>query len=221
MADNTIGQNEIGTATSSSYFQVPDNYIYISHLDKGHQFWWLPFYPDTISDSMQSDFQTSQALGRSAPVYTFSNSGPREVQIQLNMHRDFMNDVNMGRSNVILKNGEDYFESLLRALQSIAVPKYNLTNKAVEPPLVGLRISNQVFIKGVVTGGVAITYKKPILYNDKYAAAELSLKVSEVDPYDATSVYKNGSFRGEVSTFLEAGKSWRKKISEAGGIWTP
>jgi hypothetical protein len=114
-----------------------------------------------------------------------------------------MDDVNTGVSNVRLQNGEDYIESLIHALQSIAVPKYNLTNKAVEPALVALRIGSQIFIKGVVTSGIGITYSKPILENDKYAQVSLSITISEIDPYDATTVYKNGSFRGEVRTLRE------------------
>jgi adenylate cyclase class IV len=80
------------------------------------------------------------------------------------------------------------------------VPKYNLQNKAVEPPLVALRLSNEIFIKGVVSGSIGITYSKPILSNGKYAKIELSITISEVDPYDATSVFKNGGFRGVVSS---------------------
>jgi len=193
-------------------FRLPDNYLYISHLDdigEGFQFWILPFSPDTIADTANSSFQETNALGRSAPVYTFSNAGPRTVQIEIRLHRDMMDDANAGISNVRLKDGEDYIESLIHALQSIAVPKYNLTNKAVEPPLVALRIGKQIFVKGVLTSGIGITYSKPIMHNDKYAQVSLSIVISEVDPYDATTVYKNGSFRGEVKTLREgAYKYW-------------
>ena len=177
---------------------LDDNYIYISHLDEKFQFWKLPTWPDTVSDTMQSNFAQTNALGRTAPVYTFSNSGPRTVQISIPLHRDIMDEVNIGISNVFLGEGEDYVDNLLRALQSIAVPKYNLQNKAVEPPLVAIRLSNEIFIKGVVSGAIGITYSKPILSNGKYAKIDLSITVSEVDPYDATSVFKNGGFRGVV-----------------------
>lgn len=152
---------------------------------------------------MQSTFNETNALGRSAPVYTFSNAGPRTVQLEMQLHRDMMDDANVGVSNVRLQDGDDYIDSLIRALQSIAVPKYNLTNKAVEPPLVAVRLGKQIFIKGVVTSGVGVTYAKPILSNDKYAQISLSITISEVDPYDATTVYQNGSFRGEVRTLRE------------------
>ena len=179
---------------------LEDNYIYISHLDDKFQFWKLPTWPDTVNDSMTSNFASTNALGRTAPVYTFSNAGPRTVQIAIPLHRDIMDDVNIGISNVYLGEGEDYVDSLLKALQAIAVPKYNLQNKAVEPPLVAVRLSNEIFIKGVVTSGIGLTYSKPILSNGKYARVDLSITISEVDPYDATSVFKNGGFRGVVQS---------------------
>lgn len=179
---------------------LDDNYIYISHLDEGFQFWKLPTWPDTITDSMAASFSEQNALGRTAPVYTYNNSGPRVVQINLFLHRDMMDDINTGISNSKLGEGEDYVDNLLRALQAIALPKYNLQNKAIEPPMVAIRISNEIFIKGIVSQAISLTYKKPILSNGKYAIVELSLTVSEVDPYDSTTVYKNGGFRGVVQS---------------------
>lgn len=179
---------------------LDDNYIYISHLDEKFQFWKLPTWPETVTDTMTSNFAQTNALGRTAPVYTFSNAGPRTVQIAIPLHRDIMDDVNIGISNSELGEGEDYVDNLVRALQAIAVPKYNLQNKAVEPPMVAIRLSNEIFIKGIVSGSIGITYSKPILSNGKYARIELSITVSEVDPYDATAVFTNGGFRGVVQS---------------------
>ena len=186
---------------------LPDNYIYISHLDADPdddtnppRFWRLPMYPENISDSMASTFRETNALGRSAPVMTYSNSGPRTAQFDLLFHRDIMDETNYDFSNAKLEDGDDYVDSLMKALQSIAVPRYNLNNKFVEPPLVAIRLGEELFIKGVVTGAIGLTYEKPILSNNKYARIRLSLQITEVDPYDATTVYKNGSFRGVVQT---------------------
>ena len=183
--------------------ELKENYIYISHLDEDIKFWRLPTDPDTITDTMESNFGQNTALGRTAPVFTYSKSGPRSVQIDLRFHRDMMYDVNMGWSNVTLGYNEDYVDNLIHALQAISVPKYNLSNKAIEPPLVALRLSNEIFIKGVVTSSIGVTYSKPILANGKYAQVSLSLTISEVDPYDSTTVYENGSFRGMVKTLKQ------------------
>lgn len=215
---------------------LTDNYIYISHLEGepipagykevmigGNQiragqairtgnispvFWVIPTYPDAISDSMQSNFQSTNALGRSAPVYTYQNSGPRTVQIDISLHRDIMDQANIGISNVPLLQDskgilEDYTDSLIRALQSIALPKYNLTNKLIEPPLVAVRLSNEIFIKGVVISAIGTTYQMPILSNNRYACVKIGFTVAEVDPYDSTTVFKNGTFRGMVNTFRQ------------------
>ena len=149
---------------------------------------------------MGSTFGESSALGRSAAVYTYSKSGQSTVQVELKLHRDMMDDVNTGVSNSPLLDGEDYVDNLIRALQAIVVPKYNLSNKAVEPPIVAMRLSNEVFIKGIVNGSIGLTYRLPLLSNGKYASVALSITITEVDPYDATTVFQNGSFRGVVQT---------------------
>lgn len=189
----------------------PENYIYISHLGEVGEWWWLPCCPQTIQDSMESQFQAATALGRSAPIQTYSHSGPRTVQVELLLHRDMMDEINLfGRqlgtkkleypTSVKVENGEDFVDSLIRALQSISVPKYSISEKCVEPPLVAMRLSNEVFIKGIVSGSIGLTYELPIISGGKYAQVRLSITVTEVDPYDATSVFKNGSFRGVVQT---------------------
>ena len=182
---------------------VEDNYIYISHLDKDYRFWRIPSTPAELSDNFNSSFQQATALGRSAPVFTYSNSGPRTVNISISLHRDLMDDLNKSWSNSTLGYGEDYIDNLIRALQSIAVPRYNLNNKAVEPPLVAVRFDNDIFIKGVVNGSIAVTYKGPILANNKRALVDISFTVSEVDPFDASTVFTNGAFRGVVRTLRD------------------
>lgn len=185
---------------SIEYMEMPQNYIYISHLGNNGEYLMLPTSPDSIQDTMTSTFAQQNALSRSAPVFTYSNSGPRSVQVTLSLHRDMMDDINIGASNIVLEDGEDYVDTLIKKLQSIAVPKYNLSNKAVEPPLVAVRFGNEIFIKGVVSGSISVTYEKPILVNNRYAMVTVSFMVYEIDPYDATSVAKNGSFRGVTRT---------------------
>lgn len=181
---------------------LPDCYLYISHLDlpEEQKYWQLPGYPEEVTDQMNSTFESASALGRSAPVYTFSNSGPRTIQISLNFHRDMFEEM---PSNVTPRDGEDKAESFIHALQAIAVPKYNLSNKAVEPPLVAVRLGREIFIKGVVTSGISVTFGKPILVNEKYATVKISFTITEVDPYDASTIFQNGSFRGLTATLRQ------------------
>ncbi len=178
-----------------------NNYIYISHLDQNFQAWRLPCCPESITDSMESSFNSATALGRSAPVYTYSHSGPRTVVIDLAFRIDQFDDENMVNPYAPpAAPGEYQVDGFIRALQAISLPKYDMSNKAVEPPLVALRLSNEVFIKGVVTSPIQVTYGLPLIYGERYAFIKVSLTVTEVDPYDATAVFKNGSFRGLVSS---------------------
>ena len=180
---------------SKSYVLL-DNYIYISHLGDDGEYLIIPTTPDSVQDTMNSTFQQTNALSRSAPVFTYSNSGPREVQISLDLHRDMMDDVNIGVSNIIPEDGDDYIDTFIKKIQSIAVPKYNLFNKLVEPPMVAVRFGNEIFIKGIVNGNINVTYSKPLLDNNKYAQVSIAFTIYETDPYDATTIAKNGSFRG-------------------------
>lgn len=191
------------------------NYIYFYHLD---EFCVLPLYPETISDNMSSKFAETNALSRSAPVFSYINSGPRTVQISLKLHRDMMNDLNRDvsniKANVVDFSKDDYVDTLVKYLQAIALPRYrnySAGSKSVIPPMVALRFGNEVFIKGVVASGVQVTYSKPILIGDKYAQIEVAFTISEVDPYDADYVagkYDNGeggSFRGLFDSRFKGG----------------
>jgi len=176
------------------------NFIYLYHTDE-----WLllPEYPDSVQDKMLSTFSSTNALSRTAPVFSYTNSGPRDVQIQLQLHRDILDGINLDNSNFDLDPDEDYVDALIRKLQAIALPKFNATNKAVVPPLIALKLGNDIFIKGVVNNGVSIEYQKPILDNDKYANVVLNFTVYEIEPYDAESVGIEGSFRGITRTFKD------------------
>ena len=178
--------------------QLINNYIYLYHTDT-----WLvlPEYPDSVSDKMQSTFSQQNALSRTAPVFTYSNSGPRSVQINLHIHRDLLDDVNIDTSNLRLEIDEDYVDALIRNLQSIALPSYRTAEKMVNPPMVAVKLGEEIFVKGVVIGGVSIEWQKPIMVGNRYAQCTLNFEVFEVDPYDAESVGQLGSFRGITSQF--------------------
>ena len=181
--------------------QFVTNYIYLYHTDK---FIIIPEYPESITDNMGSSFNQTQALSRSAPVFTYAYSGPRTVDFTLELHRDMVNDLNITAGNTNLKSNvvsqtDDYVDILIKELQSIALPRYNVNNRAVIPPRVAVRFGNELFISGVITSTISCVYNKPILSNGKYAKVSIGFTVSEYDPYDATSVSQLGSFRGITS----------------------
>lgn len=184
---------------------IYDNYIYIYHLDK---FCILPTMPESITDTMTSTFSSTNALSRSAPIQSYNNSGPRQVGFNFDLHRDIMEDLNTGisnlKENVVDIGDKDYVDLLLNYLQACALPKYNIYksgSKAVEPPQVAVRMGNDIFVRGVINGSVSVTYNKPILDNGKYAKVSVAFQVTEVDPYDAPTVAMVGGFRGITAAF--------------------
>lgn len=189
----------------SKYVKMIQNYIYFYHVEK---FCLIPEYPDSINDSLSSTFAQTNALSRSAPVFSYSNSGPRQVTVNLKLHRDLMDDINTGVSNlkgdVVDFHGDDYIDTLIKYLQSVALPKYrnySTGQKSVIPPMVAVRFGDDIFIKGVVTSGIQVNYEKPILWNNKYAQVGLTFTISESDPYSADEVIADGSFRGITAAF--------------------
>lgn len=187
-----------------------NNYIVILHLlsEKAETFnepiyAVLPQWPEEISDSIGSSFNPTNALSRSAPVFSYQYSGPRELQISIDLHRDMMDEANYFISNLPIEDKDDYVDALIKALQAVALPNYHGETKEVEPPMVAVRFGEEIFIKGVVNGGITVTYKKPLLNNNKYAQVSISFKVSEVDPMDAKSIAQVGSFRNISKSFKD------------------
>lgn len=184
-----------------------ENYVYLYHLptdnDTGTgQFVIIPSYPENYTDNLSSTFSSTSILARSAPIFAYSYSGPRTITINLSLHRDMMTQLNYGKSNLNLEIGDDYVDTLINKLQSMALPKYDYGSKMVNPPMVAVRFGNEFFIKGVVTSGISVTGQLPLLQNGKYAQITIQFTISEVDPYDAETVVNQGSIRG-LSRTLE------------------
>lgn len=193
-----------------TYYELPQCYIYLYHTD---EFFILPQYPSSVSDTLESNFSSQNALARTAPVFSYNNSGPRSVDCTLQLHRDMMNDANIGKAQVSFNDGtggkntlieNDYVDILIKKLQAIALPRYSSSEKLVDPPIIAIRFGDDIFIKGVVaSGGISVNYELPLLANNKYAQVKISFRVSETQPYDADSAGLLGSFRGLSSSLKD------------------
>ena len=180
-------------------FKMIENYIFLYHLNK---YIVLPSFVDSVQDIQQVNFAPSNPLSRSAPIYSYQYSGPRTVQVSFNLHRDLMTQINKNVSNVKLKVTDDYVDVFIKYIQAAALPSYETAAKMVNPPIVAMRLGNDIFIKGVIQGSIGLTYYYPILETGRYANVSISFTVAEIDPYDAKNILELGSFRN-VSTSLE------------------
>ena len=180
-------------------FTMLDNYIYLYHTDT---FIIIPAYPENFTDSMRVEYNQETPLMRSAPIFSYSSSGPRSLDVNITMHREMMQQINYGVSNANVGIHDDYVDELIKQIQAAALPTYSTSSKMVDPPMVAIRFGNEIFCKGVVSGDVRVTYDLAVLQNGKYAQVGLGFTIMEVDPYDALTVQQIGSFRG-LDTSLE------------------
>lgn len=184
-------------------FQMINNYIYLYNVDK---YIILPEYADDINDTSIANFPSSTPISRSAPIYSYANSGPRTVTAKFTFHREMMKQINYGNSSLIT---DDYVDELIKQIQACVLPAYSMSAKMVNPPIVAFRMGEDIFIKGIINGSLGLTYTAPILENGKYALVSFTLNISEIDPYDAQTVMKTGSYRatstGNLNTTLERG----------------
>lgn len=204
-----VNMNELYNYKQVKTFSMIDNYIYLEHIDTLIA---LPLYPESITDSMSISYSPQDMLMRSAPIYSYTHSGPRSFEFTLPLHRDMMNQINTSASllNIPKIDDEDYVDLMIRQLQAAALPRYSPNDKMVNPPIVAVRFGDSLFCKGVVNGPVRVEHKSPILVSNKYASVTVSFGVSEIDPYDADSVVLQGGFRG-LRTTLE------RRIYKQGG----
>lgn len=183
-------------------FLFIENYIYLHHLDK---YIILPAFADSVQDGQRATFSSSSILGRSAPIYSYANSGPRTVQVNFELHRDLMKDLNIDNESLykdVIDGNKDYVDLFIKYIQAAVLPSYEVAAKMVNPPIVSLRLGNDIFIKGVVDSGLGLTYNYPILADGRYAKVSVNLSISEINPYDAKTILNIGSYR-KVSTSLE------------------
>lgn len=194
-------------------FKIISNYIYFYHTDS---LFLLPVDPDNLQEQNTANFSSQTPLSRSAPIFAYGNSGPRTLQLDLTIHRDMMNDINYDNSNVDLKKYNininknsnppdldefnDYTDILVNSLEGAVLPSYSSAYKMVDPPIVALRLSDDIFIKGVVNGSVSKTWRLPINEHNKYSQVQVAFSITEIDPYDAQLVAQVGSYRGFDAT---------------------
>lgn len=197
----------------SRIYDAINNYIYLYHTDT---LLVIPTYPENLNDNSQAVFGNTQPLGRSAPIYSYAHSGPRRIQFDFKLHRDMMQQANQGASNAILKAGDDYVDEFIKQIQSAAVPAYAASAKMIDPPMVAVRMSSDVFIKGVINGSVGVDYQLPINRDDKYMVVGISFAVDEVDPYDAYTVAQIGSYRNNGEIYMDTSLDKNTYISGAG-----
>lgn len=199
-----------GENNLTKIFPIYENYIYFHHTNTMILF---PTWPDQIQDSQSASWGQTNVLGRSAPIQSYQGTGARSLTLAFSLHREELKQSNVksGFNPAITNMGEDYLDILIKQSYASVLPVYGASAKMVDPPLVSVRVGNNTYIKGVIKsfscnyGGSNV----PVLRDGKYATATLTFNIEEVNPYDAITAMKVGSFRsdGEILMSTELNKS--------------
>lgn len=169
-----------------------ENYVVFHHVTDSKGFARviiIPVDPDSIQDSMSASFASNFPLSRSAPIYSYQNSGPRQVSVSFRLHRDLCNQFN--------PNSEDSVDELITNLEAMVLPTYEEAQKIVNPPVVSMRVRDEVYIKGIVQS-VSKTYSLPVIKygsKEKYAVVDINFSISEITPYNASILPRIGAYR--------------------------
>lgn len=127
----------------------------------------LVFSPESLSDSVQANFQQTTIPGASAPQVTFTATGARTVSFSIVLPLDYL------PPSTEYENLEDY----LNAFRALVYPKYLQSGK-VKSPHCKLLLSN-IELDGVCSQ-CSIEYKVDRVANDGSLAANVSLSFIEV-----------------------------------------
>ena len=159
-----------------------ESFIYLYHTD---QLFYIPVTPETLPNTYSSKFSLEEIMNRTAPKATFSGSGPRTLQVNLEIHQQLFALDNPANPSIT--------KDLVKALASCAYPEYDLENSKITPPMVLLKFGEASTIRGVITSGVTVTFSGPWLKDGTMAMASISFQVTEVDQYSARFIQQFGA----------------------------
>lgn len=155
-------RNDVGFASQGACYIWIDGTTY-----------YFPCYPESYTDSRQSNFTSQNPLGRSEPFQIYQNSGPRTVSVSFRMHREMTH------------NGYDTVGRIVGAVQSATYP----TGNESIIPKVYLSIGRNCSIWGVIEGQVSAEWSETINKEQQYNAVNLSFTVTECTGNPKTSGY--------------------------------
>lgn len=141
----------------------------------------LPIYPDNVTESISSNWETQNVLGRSAALSAYANTSLKSVNFSLDLHRDLMTGSFSHNTNTLLGVSASglrnqaaglqkqtsrgpfatrtWYTNANKMLQICCYPQY--TSSGLIPPTTYF-VFGQMILKGYVTS-YSTTWKKPIL----------------------------------------------------------
>ena len=142
----------------------------------------MPCYPKNLSDSVNSSFSSDSLFTSTEPYVVFSNSGPRQVSVSFQLHREMR-----GYDN------DTYIDNIVNTIQAACYP----ISDGVMGVEVRLIIGKDIYIRGIINGSVNISYSGPII-DGKYNIVDIGFSIQEVYGLNM-SYYDKKRLGGRVS----------------------
>jgi len=124
----------------------------------------LPCYPKSISDSTNANYTSDSLFTSTEPYVVYNNSGPRNVSVSFQFHREMQ--------------GLDHDPEIDNIVNTIQAACYPINDGSMGVETI-LEVGKEIYIRGVITGGVSVSYSGPII-DGKYNVIDLSFTIQEV-----------------------------------------
>lgn len=153
----------------------------------------LPMYPEQVTESISTNWQTQSVLGRSSPLSAYAGTDLKSVNFSLDLHRDYLTgSYSLSKESLSQIGGSQknqaaghqlqspdgpfdtrtWYVSMNKMLQMSCYPQY--TDNGLIPPTTYF-IFGQMILKGYVTN-YNTTWKTPIL-NTFYGWNSVSIQM--------------------------------------------
>lgn len=128
----------------------------------------IPCYPDDITMSVSSNWNDTQAIGRSEPITAYTGTNFKEYSFTIGIHRDFC-EAYLNRFD---SNAD--FDTILVAVENTVYAKYG-AGAEYHSPLTMFTFGT-FRIEGAVTQ-LSTKYTKPIDAQGRYMYAEIGINI--------------------------------------------
>ena len=144
----------------------------------------MPCYPTSLSDSASVTYSPHTIFGTTQPYMNYVNSGPRTVSASFSLHREMC-----GESPATLM-GTSKVDNIIKAIEASMYPA---DNNGIEGVKSSLLVGKQLYISGVINGGISVSYSGPII-DGKYNVCDFSFTITEV--YNKSIFFKDKRAKG-------------------------
>lgn len=124
----------------------------------------FPCFPESFTDTRQSNVTSQNPLGRSEPFQIYQNSGPRTVSVSFRMHREMYS----------------YYEQVSDIVKAVQSATYPIGWERTIPK-VRLVLGNSCSIIGIIAGTVTSNWSETINKNFQYNVVTLDFSVTECE----------------------------------------